>query len=1145
MTSRRVARPSVLRRIPPDRHTVIEASAGTGKTFTLEHLVIELLLATDTTLDRVLVVTFTEKATSELRVRIRARIEDLLSGRGDAPTATQIEAGDFWTIDEAAERKLERAHYGFDSTTIATIHAFCQRVLRENAFYSGRLFEEQQVDGRDAFARAFREALRKGVASDPARAPWLEMAVHAGRSIDSIEKLLWSCTVAHGRLVPDLRVAELERALEAFPVGEARKPSIIPAIQRLGIKAQSAGAVGRRIYGMADGVEEWQKTRGTPRYVMGATPVDLSHLEAMRQGTLSPGSPWDLCSAALDLAALTPPFAAALVQMILPPVRDELTRRKREAGLYDFEDMLSLVDEALRGPRGASLAEAMRRRWRYALIDEFQDTDETQWSIFRRAFFERGAGRSVVYLVGDPKQSIYRFRGADVHTYLHARDEIATSGGARVALDRNYRATPALVDATNAIFDQAVAAPLFTGAVEYEPVECGRSDRELVDGDGQAVPPIHVFRFQGSVSLVTLGTRIAHEIKAITNPSRAWKLDGTRLGHADVFVLTRTRSEGRVVGECLRALDVPHTFYKEDGLFQTSEAKDIRALLLAIDDPSDRARRFAAWLTPFFGLTVASLERARDLPASHPYMARLDSWKALADAREFGRLFESVVGDSGIVRREIFFEDGERELTNTLHILELLLLYARRTRATLREIVAEMSGLIAGTRFPLDLEGNVQRLESERCAVQIMTVHKAKGLEAAVVFVAGGMWRGKGDDVRVYHAGGERLAWVGKPIVAVEKPIKEEEREEEQRLMYVALTRAQGRLYLPCSLGGSKSVRGAYEHVNRRLLDVARPSSAWLSIADGAPFPPTPLHGNLAAVDDSPPPMALLRDDDRRPAYAALRDRHAGAIVTSYTRLKGARDARTAWSEEANTRRLDKAAQAVDELPEATLRAARSSGVFLHELLERAPLDSFGTARSLESWRALPEVAARVEEAIAVHRVAPAQRGHAERLVWAAYTTAIALPGGNRIDAIARAAHVVREMDFVYPIPGATSDPARTVRGYVRGSVDLAFAHGGLTYFADWKSDSLASYAPEVLARHVKAHYEDQLKLYAMAVVKLLGVRTREEYAERFGGLLYCFLRGMGQGGDGVWSARPSWDDLLRWERELGDRRSWIGGRTS
>jgi exodeoxyribonuclease V beta subunit len=1144
---RRVARPSVLQRIPHDRHAVLEASAGTGKTYTLEHLVIELLLTTDTTLDRVLVVTFTEKATAELRVRIRARIEDLLSGKGAPPTAEQIDAGDFWTIDDAAIRKLERAHYGFDAATIATIHAFCQRVLRENAFHSGRLFEEQQIDGREAFARAFRDALRRGVASDAARAAWLEMARREGRSIDGIEELLWSCVAARGEIVPVLRVSELERALDAFPLDLARDPSIVPAIQRLGVPAQSARAIGRRLYEMAEAVEFWRETRDMPRYVMGAPSVDLSRIEALRESGAPRGTTWNLCSAALDLAAATPPFGAALAHMILPPVHDELARRKREAGLYDFDDMLSLVDQALRGPRGPSLADAMRRRWRYALIDEFQDTDETQWSIFRRAFFEGEDPRSIVYLVGDPKQSIYCFRGADVQTYLRACDEIVASGGSRITLDTNYRATPALVDATNAVFDQTAAEPMFTGAIAYSPVGCGRPERLLVDGDGREAAPVHVFRFQGSIHLATLGARIAREIRDITDPVRPWRLDDAPLKHADIFVLTRTRAESRVLGKCLRALDVPHAFFKEDGLFQTAEASDLHAVLLAIDDPSDRARRLAAWLTPFFGLTVAALESARELPATHPYVARLDAWKTLADAREFGRLFESIVTESGILRREIFFEDSERELTNTLHILEILLLHARQTHATLRELIAEMSGLIAETRFPLDVEGSVQRLESERSAVQIMTIHKAKGLEAPVVFVAGGTRRGTGGEVRMVHEGGRRLAWVGKPTAAVELRIKEEEREEEQRLMYVALTRNKGRLYLPYAVDGSKAktIRGPYEHVNRRLVDLARRAAPGLSFEDVGRQPGPAVDAAAVAAEVSAPPAALVEEDDRRAIYAAAREHHAAAIVTSYTRLKGSRIARAAWSEEPETLRADKATHAVDEVPQATLRAARSSGVFLHELLERVPLDSFA-AGSFESWRVRPDVSALVAEAIAVHRVDPAQRVHAERLVWVAYTTPLPLPGAERIDGLARAARVVREMDFVYPIVGGGATPAsRENGGYVRGSIDLAFEHRGITYFVDWKSDSLASYSPDALARHVDAHYEDQVKLYAIAVVKLLGVGARDEHERRFGGLLYCFLRGFGKGGTGVWSARPSWDDLASWQRELSGRRAWAKGNPS
>jgi exodeoxyribonuclease V beta subunit len=1142
MSTRRVAKPAVLKRVPPDRHAVVEASAGTGKTFTLEHLVVELVLGGDVPIDKLLVVTFTEKATNELRVRVRGKLEALHRGEGPAPTEAEIAAGDFWTLDEAAQGRLARALHAFDGATIATIHAFCQRVLRENAFASGRLFEEQQVDGRDAFGRALRDALRKVVACDETRTPWLEAALRAGWSVPRIEELAWRCVQAHGELRPVFDPAGLQAAIAAFPVEDARHLGGPDVMRTWGMPAQTARKVGTQLYELSLAVERAREARSAPELVTASQEVDFPYLlEKLPVYLPQRGPTAHACAAALELARATPSLTGALAHVVLGPVRDELARRKRAAGQYDFDDMLSLVDDALRGPRGPSLVAAMRERWRYALIDEFQDTDETQWSIFRRAFFEKAPGSpSVVYLVGDPKQSIYRFRGADVETYLAARDDVERSGGARVALDTNYRATQALVDTTNALFDGSASAPFFTGAIAYTPVACGRPERSLVDGEGRPVAALHALRFEREIALPVLAARIAREIALVTDPARPWRLGGEAVAHHDVYVLTRTAAEGRVVGTALRAAGVPHAFFKEEGLFQTDEAREIRTLLLAIDDPGEPARRLAAWLTPFFGLPLADVERARDLPAAHPYVARLAAWRSMAEARDFERLFQSVVCDSGILRREIFFAEGERDLTNYLHVLELLLEHARRTRATLRDLVHALSGLIDRTRLPLDLEGNVQRLESERRAVQIMTIHKAKGLEAAVVFLAGGWSRAPENDVRVYHEHGKRLAWVGKTTTEVKQRIADEEREEDQRLMYVALTRAKGRLVAPCLVkdGAPVKLRGAYDAVNRRVVELVsrgrEPGGPIVTVED---VPPLLLVATPSGAEEAAaawrPPEALLAEADTAAEHASLRERHAGAIVTSYTRLRGGRAVvRTAWPDEGESRRAEKAEEAVDQVPATTLRSARASGVFVHEVLERVPLASFADA--FDTWRARPDVSALFDETMAVHRVAPAQRGHAELLVWGALTTPMALPGGGSIERLASAARIVREMEFVFPV--------RESRAYVRGSLDLAFEHGARTYFVDWKTDELSSYSPEALGAHVHAHYADQVQLYALAVVKLLGVRSREEHDARFGGILYCFLRGVDGRGGGVWSARPTWDEVTGWEEELRARR--LDGRS-
>jgi ATP-dependent exoDNAse (exonuclease V) beta subunit len=203
----------------------------------------------------------------------------------------------------------------------------------------------------------------------------------------------------------------------------------------------------------------------------------------------------------------------------------------------------------------------------------------------------------------------------------------------------------------------------------------------------------------------------------------------------------------------------------------------------------------------------------------------------------------------------------------------------------------------------------------------------------------------------------------------------------------------------------------------------------------------------------------------------------------------------------------------------------------LHELLERVPVSSFG-APDFDSWRSLPDVAAVVDEAMGIFRISATQREHAERLVWSAFTTPVKLPGGGHVDGLARARQMVREMAFVFACPKSE----HRVPVYVRGSIDLAFEYDGRTYFVDWKSDSLAVYGRSALEEHVRSHYAQQVELYTLAVVDLLGAATEREYEARFGGILYSFLRAMGP--QGIWSARPNWNEVVAWKGDLATRLS-------
>lgn len=1090
--TRRYARPDALADLPPFRNAVIEASAGTGKTHTLEHLVVELLLLQRIPIDQILVVTFTERASRELSARVRGLLESLLAGAWAEPAAS-VPDERCWIIDDEARRLLGQALFAFDTANISTIHAFCQRVLTDHAFAHLRLFDQTQIAEGQAFSEAFLDAARRELSVDPRLAPWFAQWLARGNTIERLQKLLTDCARAGGKVRPAADPEKLAAATALLPLE-----------------------------------------------------TDLR----------------DANGAAISSEAVA-------AQLFLPRIRERASERKRLAGEYDFQDMLDLVAESLEGPRGEELVRTLRARFRCALIDEFQDTDDVQWSIFRRIFFESG-GTNPLYIIGDPKQAIYGFRGADVATYLAAREEVLRSGGTLLALRKSYRSTPALIEACNAIFNQSVNLPFFNGAIAYQtPVTAARGDFRAVLPDGKETSPIRLYfpkpegKFPNADRLrEILGGWIAREIRDLlgTPPSLLLRegREEVALKARDIFVLTRTEKEGYTVGEHLRAAGIPHVYFKQEGLFQRDEARHISDLLRAVDDPHDRSLRFRSWIGPFFGLTLRDLENAEGA-ATAPLMERLLDWKALADARQYGRLFARIVEQSGIVRRELFFKESERELTNYQHIFEILLEEAGRTRGTLAELVRNLNAYIAKERFPEGLDANVQRLESEKEAVQIMTIHKAKGLESSVVFLFGGFTSGRDNKVRIFHEGATRFAYVGKDAAEpIEAAIDQEALEEDQRLLYVALTRARARLYLPYFASPAaqpKNFNGVCAQLNAKLVRLlGGPMDARLrrlfAIEEIA------CDEEPRGTDASPaadlslwrPPAKLLAQKDLSGRFDEARERHKGFTVASYTALKAGAGYHA--PEDALEDAADEPAAAVPGQPASDeLPGGRAGGIFLHAVLEDIPLESLAAGAPFSKWRADEDVNRIFRQALRLYGRDPRHLEHSQRLVYTALTAPVRLPDGSRIEGLSRAKKNLREVEFLYPIPEKdhprlSSEIAwapglerfRIERGFVRGFVDFVFEHEGLTYFLDWKSDSLPRWGADYLAEHVLRNYRLQAKLYGLALVKMLGVHDRAGYEERFGGFLYCFLRGMrapGSGVEGIHSERPDWSKVAEWETDL------------
>ncbi|MES1205893.1 MAG: UvrD-helicase domain-containing protein, partial [Pseudomonadota bacterium] len=671
--------------------------------------------------------------------------------------------GGGWTIDAAARARLIEARHSFDQATIATIHAFCQRILTDEPLSTGRLIGQTQVDGQQAFGETFRDVLRRTLATDSAHKSYLDAYLNAGGRADSLETLLyraatargtWASVYDEGRLVAaaerlaalNLDAIDVENALRRF-LHHSSVSAMLRRLRRLKLQAQESLtnlSWGRLLACLDAEVDVFQYFETLAVLPTVPPPVEpFRHLSRML----------------LDPA---PSLEEAVVQRFLPVVVAELRRRKLTDGLYDFDDMIRAVDEALDGDQGAALAEKLRDRFLFALVDEAQDIEPAQWNIFRRVFLLGDVPRPLI-LIGDPKQAIYGFRGADVHTYVAARDEIiGARGGVLVPLARNHRSHGEVVDAYNAVLDHQAAPRYFsTDAVAYDRPVVAAKPRL---GDGPGATLLRIEPPAGTTAPARIGTIRRALLEAIVRQLETLRAapPAARTPLSEIYVLTRSNVEAREVAARLHAAGIANVLYRPDYIFRSNEATHVRALLLAIADPGDRARRLGAWLTPFFDISLTALAAGgADPPPDHPLVARLIGWKTLADAHAYDVLWSRIVDDSGIARRLRLAPSGLRALTNYRHVFDLLHDEAA-VRPTSVEDLATL--LAAGLRRPTVSEDDTQRLETEADAVRIMTTHAAKGLEADIVFVYGGFtgrrfWKG----VHTLQQDRTRQLCVGKP----------------------------------------------------------------------------------------------------------------------------------------------------------------------------------------------------------------------------------------------------------------------------------------------------------------------------------------------------------------------------------------------
>ncbi len=1169
-----------------NQHAVIEASAGTGKTYTIEQIVVRLLQEKNVPLDKILVVTFTEKATGELKERLRKTIGEA-AGILRVPSAQLNLDGSAAATASHGTRSMpatiQDALDNFDQAPIFTIHGFCQRLLAEFVLEQGQDFRRELANDADMTETALREVQRRLWPAD--FGPELEQILElAGYNRDGAEN--WELTVSnltskyrqeYGNLL--LPAADVKGLSLKEKEDECRV--LIAKLRELAGEIFEDMTVHSWLAGLDKGIAAWQTLKQRREKVV--TPLllwladsktdrqpiksCLELTEEMKVSLKAMGFPvlgflaffdkftdnarnalFTRCPGLTDAIQALDDFhrksglrclTHQLAVKTITAVRDKINELKTQRGLFSFDDMIIQVHHALDGnTRSADeFLATLRERFRYAIVDEFQDTDPLQWNIFKRIFLDGGDSRLIV--VGDPKQAIFGFRGADLPTYLAAAKEMHANFGAnKAALDTNWRSVATLLEPLNHLFEKSgwfAGTPVSYQRVKSPPKLAART---AIIKEPKEFPPFTCVDLRHMDSLKKARRRFAQFAVAEMDRLLAAEIKFTIKGKekildaGDICCLVFRKNEAESLIAELRSAGLPYTFYKQTGLWNSDEARHLGVILQALAQPEERTAFRKALLTFFFGLSPVDLTRCDDIPPTHAARVLFQQWLGHVEKREWSALAQSLLEDSGILFR--LREDGDldRVAGNLRFLLGALQEKAYRDNLDIFGLVEYFE---KRRSRPDDLQGDLQPIETEEPKIKIMTVHAAKGLEFPVVFLAGGFTQKPHFDLTVYRDDSGRRVFDLDPTPESKERQKAEVQDESRRLLYVALTRAMLKVYVP--LVSDREMNKGHAGPVCTLL---RPALELADLHEAYPHEAALVEPNAVATPQ-PRPVSkkaaahqrqALTDPLFSPVPANLERRRL--VVQLFSSLH--RDASPIQFGEEKPYAMDEG----PDLPEDVFRGP-VFGNLVHEVLESIDFAAVEAAAGLDVLTTAGTPLRQVLD-IPIAKYLPLMPGRAPleqlheacvrevaNLVWKALRTP--LPGLGCDLAAIPLKDRIHELEFLFPEQAGVSAPAEVTleEGFLTGFMDLVFRKDGLYYLLDWKTNALDTYVAAGIADAMKmSDYHRQYRLYVHALKRWLEGRSGPafDFLKNFGGVYYLFLRGMSEKGNGIFYYRPRAKDL-------------------
>ena len=1147
---------------------LIEASAGTGKTYAIASLYLRLLVESELLPEQILVVTYTEAATQELRSRIRNRIREALEVMEGGETRDAFLEGLYEKADLSGLKRvrdlLERALGAFDTASIFTIHGFCLRALQDNAFESGSLYDTELVTDQTALLRDivedfwrmhfFREpapllgyTLRNR--TSPATFISLLKNLHAGTGVEvipdfseeQIAALDLECSIAY-KQVSDLWQRERDGITELLRTGKGLKRS-------------------QDTY-RADLLEPLFAEMD--EFVAGGNACDLFGdfkkftASAISEGTKLKNTPPDhplFGSCERLLGAVESRFLALKAELVRF-YRKSLPLRKRESNIRFFDDLLEDLYRALLSDGGgAILAGLLRAKYRAALIDEFQDTDPVQYEIFRSIY----AGSDLpLFLIGDPKQAIYSFRGADIFAYMRAAREVREER--RFTLTENWRSAPPLLDAFNTLFDNE-RHPFLYDEILYHPLAAGnRGEQEC--GESAESEPMQLWFMDssdeksGMLTVEDAGTfaskAVAGEIVRLLQDGETL-VGGKPLAAGDIAVIVRTHRQAALVLKALSGCGIPGVMRSDKSIFETREADELLILLSALGEPANEAKVRAALVTDLLGRSGNDIAELLD--------DELLWTECLREFRDYHELWlqrgcmvmsRELMAREGMRGRLLGYADGERRLTNILHCFELL-------HREEHERGVGMEGLIAwfSERLGAECEQDEHqiRLETDEAAVKIVTVHVSKGLEYPVVFCPF-LWTGanqKGEVVMFHDEEWHLVKDFGSADLDRHRSqAGKESLAESLRLLYVALTRAKYRCYLfagktrtdisPINYLLHASLESRVSENQATALASEMKEMTGESMAGQLQVLAERSGGRIGFnrmmrydVDDCPffQRTTLLAGSESPKLRRFSGTLNTSWRVSSFTSFSRHDFVREPQSSELPDRDEQRVAGELPITPAAgesifTFPRGAQAGIFMHGIFEKLDFAD-------PPDEAVNEL---VRQGLARYGYAAEWQPHITKMVHHVLDTPLS-PTGFTLGALRKGSWST-ELEFFFPLRFINSSRLadllgsfalfsggidlallaeslhfRPVRGMLMGFMDMVFEQDGRYYLLDWKSNhlgnSLDDYGQDGMRQAMQKNlYPLQYLLYTVALNRYLSLRVKNyRYSSHFGGVIYVFLRGV------------------------------------